>query len=91
MAERVSIKDPNAVLDYSMIWTTWLASGETIVTSTWVVPAGLAMDSESNDTVSTTIWLSGGTREKDYVVTNRITTSAGRTDDRSLTIQCRNR
>lgn len=83
--------DPSAVLDYSVDWSAWLASGETISASTWVVSSGLTLASQSNTTTVATAWISGGTAPTDYRITNRITTSAGRTDDRSITIWCRER
>ena len=78
-------KDSDAVLDFSVDWSAWLSS-ETISTSSFTVEAGLTKDSESNDTTSATVWLSGGVSGTSYTVTNTITTSAGRTDERSLTI-----
>jgi hypothetical protein len=34
-------KDPDATLEFCRDWSTWLAdSGDTIVTSIWLVPAG---------------------------------------------------
>lgn len=85
-------KDPTAVLDYEIDWAggppgPWLATGETIVTSTWTLGAGLAEVSDSHTTTSATIWLAPcpvGT----YTATNTITTSAGRTNSRSLHILC---
>lgn len=76
-------KDPDAVLDYTRDWSTYLA-GDTIATSTWVVPTGLTVNSSTNDTTTATIWLAGGTAFTSYIVTNRITTAGGRTDDRSF-------
>lgn len=81
-------KDPNAVLDYGFDWSGWLQDGETISDSEWSVDGtGLTIESDTNDDTSTTVWLSGGTvRSYPYTVTNRITTSAGRTDDRSIQV-----
>jgi hypothetical protein len=86
-------KDPDATLDYKRNWGPWLADADddTIVTSTWIVPDGLTKDSESNDTTTATVWLSGGTAGLSYDVVNRITTAQGRTDDRTLIIMCRQR
>jgi len=80
-------KDPDAVLDWVWDWNEWLDEGETITTSTFVVTVGLTVDSETNTTKTATVWLSGGTAGQVYQVTNRITTSGGRTDDRSITIR----
>jgi hypothetical protein len=79
-------KDPNAVLDYGWDWATWLA-GDTIVASTWIAPVGLVVESDAFTDTTTSVWLSGGTQGVTYAVSNRITTAAGRIEDRSLAIQ----
>lgn len=38
-----------------------------------------------------TVFLSGGASGRTYQVRNRITTVAGRTDDRTISVVCRNR
>jgi len=80
-------KDPDAVLDWVWDWNDWCDEGETIVSSTFEATVGLTIDSEQSTTKTATVWLSGGTAGQVYQVTNRITTSAGRTDDRSITIR----
>ena len=87
MAKYVKIKDPDAVLDYGLDWSNWLASGETISSSSWVVETGLTKDSSSNTTTTATVWLSGGTAGRTYRITNSIVTSTGREDDRSILIK----
>jgi len=85
-------KDPQAVLDYTIDWTKWLDEvGDSIATSTWIVPTGLTKVTETNTTKLATVWLSGGTAGTNYTVTNRIMTVAGRTDDRSITIRVQER
>jgi hypothetical protein len=80
------IKDPDAVLDYGFDWSDWL-DGDTISTSSWTIaPATLTKKSDSLTTTTTTIWLSGGTVDVVYTVTNRIVTAGGRTEDRSFEI-----
>ena len=83
-------KDPNAVLDYSVDWTRWLA-GDQIAASEWIIPSGLTKMADSKTSTSATVWLSGGTAGQWYIVTNRITTAAGRTEDRSFTIRVEER
>ncbi|MCC6394787.1 MAG: hypothetical protein IT167_29610 [Bryobacterales bacterium] len=83
-------KDPNAVLDYSIDWTRWLAEDQ-IVASEWIVESGLTKMADSKTAASATLWLSGGTAGQSYIVTNRITTAAGRTEDRSFTIRVEER
>lgn len=82
------VKDPNAVLDYQWDWSEWLAVGETIASHTVTVPTGLTLDSSTASTTTVTAWLSGGTAGTTYTVTCRVTTSAGRTDDKSITVLC---
>jgi len=81
-------KDPDSIIDYGVDWSTWLATGETIASSSWVVPSDLTSVSESNTTTETAIFLSGGIVGTEYTVTNRITTTASRTEDRSMLIKC---
>ena len=83
-------KDPSAVLDYQINWGTWLDT-DTISTSAWTAEAGITIDSDTSTTTTATVWLSGGTTNRDYEVVNTITTAAGRTDQRTITIRCRDR
>lgn len=82
-----AIKDPDAVLPYKIDWTAWLA-GDTLSTSTWSIPAGLTKVNDTTEAGTTAVvTLSGGAPGQIYVVTNRITTSDGRTDDRSFRLR----
>lgn len=81
-------KDPDSTIDYGIDWSSWLASGETISTSAWPDLGDLVSESESNTTTATAIFISGGVLGATYTLTNRITTSAGRTEDRSMLITC---
>lgn len=78
-------KDPNDIKDYVLSWATYLGA-DTILTSTWIMPAGITKDSDSYTTQATTIWLSGGTAGTNYLLTNRVTTAAGRTLDQTIKI-----
>ena len=80
-------KDPSAVLDYVFDWTGWLGSGETISSRVVTVDTGLTKDSDSESSGKVTVWLSGGTAGINYKVACKITTSAGRTDERTLWIR----
>lgn len=81
------LKDPSAVLDYVFDWTGWLATGETIDTHTITVDTGLTKDSSTESGGKVTVWLSGGTAGINYKVACLVTTSAGRTDERTLWIR----
>jgi len=83
-------KDPHAVLDYTIDWTRWLA-GDQIAASEWLVPSGLTKLADSKTATLATVWLSGGTAGESYAVTNRITTTGGRTEDRSFNIRAEER
>jgi len=80
------VKDPDAILDYTVDWSEWLDT-DTIASSDWEVPSGMSEQSSSNTTLTATVWLSGGTTDNTYAVVNRIVTAAGRTDDRTIYIR----
>lgn len=79
-------KDPDATLDYGCDWSEWLDAGETITASSWVIALGLTLESADHTSTLAVAWLSGGAAGSVYRATNRVTTSAGRTDERTLLI-----
>lgn len=89
MIRKEWLHDPDAKLDYTVDWSDWLAAGDEIATSSWIIPAGLtqASPSPSHDGSKATVWISGGTAGQVYIVTNRITTTGGRTEDRSFALR----
>lgn len=87
--DKVWVKDPDDVLDYSRTWDDLLADGEVITSSQWIVPSGITEDSSTFNDTSATVWLSGGTAREDYYITNRITTDNARTMDRTFLIKVR--
>lgn len=83
-------KDPNEVLDYQFDWTDRLQVGETIVTSDFILAEGtVTIGSETFVGALCTVWLSGGTEGSINILTNRITTSVGRTYDESAKLKIR--
>jgi hypothetical protein len=72
-----------------------LDDGETIATSDWtiVLGVGLTIDSQSNTTTTTTVWVSDGTAGVTYQLLNRITTnnSPSRHYDQTMKLRCRNK
>ena len=54
------IQNAASVLSYGHDWSTWLGS-ETIASSSWAADAGITIDSDSNSTTATSVFLSGGT------------------------------
>lgn len=86
------LKDPDSVLPFAVDWSDWLTGeADTAASATWIVPTGLTQASTSLSGGKATIWLSGGTNGSDYSVTCRLTTTGGRTDDRTLRITVRER
>lgn len=81
------IKDPSAVLDWGFDWTDWLASGETIIDHMITGETGITVDSSTESAGKVTVWLSGGTAGGYYKVACLIGTSAGRTDERTISIK----
>ena len=84
-------KDPAAVLDYSFDWSSWLADGEAITAQSVAVPAGLTKGAVSEAAGVVTVWLSGGSVGSRYHVVCQVTTDGGRTDERTMTIEVKDR
>ena len=84
------VKDPEAILDYSLDWGPWL-NGDEIDTSNWTLDSGITRVTDDNTTTTTRIFLSGGTAGQNYTVTNTVGTIGGRTDERSFEIRVRQR
>jgi hypothetical protein len=84
-------KDPNDVVDYTINWARYLSRvSDVIQSSSWpTVPTGITLQSHSHNGTVTVAWLSGGTADTDYLLTNCIVTAGGRTLDKSITIRVR--
>lgn len=82
-------KDPESVIDYGCDWAEWLKDGESITNSQWLPVTGLTLSNDLVNGAITSVTLAGGTVNDKYTLTNRITTSLGRTEDRSMKIFCR--
>lgn len=84
-------KDPQDEDFFELDWTDRLTS-ETIATSVWTsTPTGLTHGSTSNTTLVTRIWLTSGTDGEIYELTNRITTTAGKTLDQTVRLKVKSR
>jgi hypothetical protein len=84
-------KDPQAVLDYRWDWADWMAVNDSITTHLVTVTGGIVLGTHSHDTNSVTAWLSGGTAGTTATATCRITTTQGRTDDRTIWLRVKER
>jgi len=85
-------KDPNAVLDYVIDWSDYLAVGETLVSSSWQLSGDAVLETDTNTDTTATAWVSGGTAT--FRLTNSITTSSlpvARQDQRTLVIKVKDK
>lgn len=86
-------KDPYAVLDYTLDWTNWMPTGETISSITVNVETisgdatPLAIDSSTNTDYLVTAFISAGTAGNIYNVEYRIVTSGSKQDSRNIRIK----
>lgn len=85
------VKDPDAVLDYSLDLSAWLTDAGDSLQSLVVIGNGVTIDSHAISGTSVIAWVSGGTVGESATVTFRFTTANGRTDDRSITLKIRER
>lgn len=86
------IKDPNAVLDYPIDFSAWLADiVDAYASHTVACTGGLVCDSSSEDAGVITVLLSAGTLGQTATFTVRITTAAGRIDDRTFYLKIQER
>ena len=85
-------KDPDAVLDYAVDWSAWLA-GDGISSSEWLLEEGAEIEIVTDTFTQTkaTVWVRGGSKDATYLLTNRIVTTGGRTDDRSISVKVEDR
>ncbi len=75
-------KQPNDVLDYTIDLTKWMASGDTVSSSTASAsPSGLTVSVTNGTTSSPKVWASGGTDGKEYQITLTVVTTGGRTKE----------
>lgn len=79
------IKDPDATLDYPVDFSTWLAGiSDTYASHSVIVSSGLTLESSSESGGIITPIISGGVVGAVESFTVRITTTGGRTDDRTF-------
>jgi len=92
-------KDPAAQLTYTLDWSEWLESGDTIGTVDWSVaarrndptPITIVTSGKDGTNVKTYVELAGGQSDKTYIVSAEITTADGLTDKRSFRVLVENR
>jgi hypothetical protein len=77
-------KDPEAVLDYSIDWTDWLADVSDTISAATVTVSGITKNTSTNTSVKVTAWLQGGVPAQMPSATYQIVTTGGRTDERTI-------
>lgn len=89
------LKDPDAVLDYSIDWGAQYLDGELVAQSDWSVEPdeadGVTIVGSDFDATTTTVKAGGGAIGKIYKLVNRVTTDSGRIDDRSIVLRVEKR
>lgn len=85
-------KDPDEDKDYVVGWAKHL-EGDTIFSSSWIIPDGITKFSESFTPSTAKVWLRGGTLGSNYEITNRIVTNNDppRKLDQTITVRVRKR
>lgn len=90
-------KDPSAQLVYNMEWNQWLATGQSLASTSYAVStvsgdaSPLTNEGSGISGTQTYIELSGGTAGEIYTVTATITTDDGATDRRAFKVKVDNR
>ncbi len=84
------VKDPVDQVEYT-IEHEELLDGDTIASVAWTVHPDLTVDDQSNTTVDSTVWLSGGVAGRNYLVVCTVTTGANppRVFNRRAALKCR--
>lgn len=84
-------KDPGAVLDYTCDFTAWLAAMRDTLASHTVTATGITWVSSTNDSKMVVMWLANGAVGVPASATIKITTAAGRIDERTLFFKIKNK
>ena len=89
------LKDPAATIYYAVDWQAAYLNGQTIAASQWtIVPdaaGGMTVADAGHTAGRTAVTLGGGQRGAIYRLTNRVTLSDGRSDERSLDVRVEDR
>jgi hypothetical protein len=89
------LKDPTALLDYTVDWGAEYLSGDTLADSNWSIspdePDGAAIAGSQFDLQVATVQVAGGVPGKIYRVVNHVVTASGREDSRSIMLRVEKR
>lgn len=89
------LKDPEAVLDYSIDWGSQYLSGDALADSVWEVtpdePGGVAVAGSQFDLTTSTVQAGGGIAGRIYRLENKVVLASGLADSRSITLRVEQR
>jgi len=89
------LKDPDAVLDYSVDWGAEYLLGDIIAESEWSVEPdeldGVGIVGSDFDATVSTVKAAGGVPGKIYKLVNPVVLDSGRIDDRSFVLRVEKR
>lgn len=89
------LKDPEAVLDYSIDWGAEYLGGDLIAASQWSVEpseaGGVRIAGDDFSASETRVKAAGGEAGKLYRLVNEVTTASGRSDSRSILLRVEQR
>ena len=78
---------PDARLDYVVDWKDWLEELDVIAASEWDSDSSVVFDGQSFTETQAISFISAGTAGRSHKITNTITTTAGRRNCQSFTLQ----
>jgi hypothetical protein len=85
-------KDAEAQLTYTFDWGTWLPNADTVASVVYTVaarrndPAAMVIVDSGYTSTTSYVELSGGAKNKVYIVTAKVTTSDGLVDRRNFRV-----
>lgn len=74
----------NENLDYSLDWSELASAGDPIQTSTWTAQAGVNVTNQAHTDTVSSFWVTGGTPDNWYAITNEVVTQSGRRGVRTI-------
>jgi hypothetical protein len=89
------LKDPDAVLDYSVDWGAEYLGDDLLAESQWSVlpdePGGVTVEGSDFDATTTTVKAAGGVPGRIYRLVNHVVAASGRIDRRSVVLRVEKR
>lgn len=89
------LKDPDAVLDYSVDWGAEYLGSDQLATSEWSIePAeagGVTVEASEFDATTSTVKARGGVPGRIYRLVNHVVLGSGRIDTRSIVLRVEKR